>query len=60
MSHAGDLSRGADHMLARGALFDEGRRSYDDERPPGLLERVPGWLVLAGVAALILVVYLFR
>lgn len=53
------LSGGADHLLARGALFGEGRRRYDDDRPPGILDGLPGWVVLAGVAALIAAVYIF-
>lgn len=46
---------GKTHLDARAALVDEGARDYDSRtQHDGLIDRVPGWLVLV-VAAMMLV-----
>ena len=45
-------------LLSRAALLDEGRHDYEERRPEGLLERVPGWSILA-VVVLVLAGVLF-
>ena len=51
---------GKTHLDARAALFDEGARGYDARAPEaGLLNRVPGWLLIAALAAVFLVVVFF-
>ncbi|MBA2632031.1 MAG: hypothetical protein H0U86_03340 [Chloroflexi bacterium] len=57
-AHGDSRQLHGDHLLARAAMFDEGAPGYDRASRPGLLYRVPGRLILAGVA-LILVCVLF-
>ena len=48
------------HLDARAALFDEGTRDYDSRtQRDGLIDRVPGWLVLIAAGAIVMAVLLF-
>ena len=61
----GGLTHGAGggsktQLDARAALIDEGHRDYDSRsRAPGLLERVPGWMVLLVVGLILVAVLTF-
>lgn len=51
---------GKTHLDARAAMFDEGARDYDSRAEGGgLLDRVPGWLVLVVVGAIVMGVLVF-
>jgi hypothetical protein len=58
-AHGGSRHLHADHLLARAALFDEGARGHDRDTRPGLLDRVPGWVLLLAVALLVAGVLVF-
>ena len=49
----GDQSRSADYLAARAAFLGEGRHTTDQDRVPGLLDRVPGWLLFAILGVLV-------
>jgi hypothetical protein len=52
--HGADRQGSGDHLLARAVLFDEGARDrHAPDQIPGLLERVPGWVVLVALAILV-------
>lgn len=51
---------GKTHLDARAALFDEGARDYDSRtQREGLMDRVPGWLVLIAAGAIVVAILLF-
>lgn len=49
----GDGSRSGDHLTARAAGIDHARHALDGDRSEGLLDRVPGWVVLLAGAILV-------
>jgi hypothetical protein len=50
-----------DGLLARSAMLSEAANLQDEDcaRPDGLLDRVPGWLVLTALLALVVGVLVF-
>ena len=46
----GDSARAGDHFAARAGMLHVARQDADADRQPGLLDRVPGWVLLAMLA----------
>ena len=48
------------HLDARAALFDEGARDYDSRtQREGLIDKVPGWLLLLAAGVIVILVLVF-
>ncbi|MFN2483481.1 MAG: hypothetical protein ABR509_00895 [Candidatus Limnocylindria bacterium] len=58
--HGGRGGSGKTHLDTNAALFDEEHRDHDErDSRVGLLNRVPGWVILAVVAASVAAIILF-